>query len=136
VIGVSIRGIFHHYLLGYCTSGVFNLPPRGCLLCPELAAVLLQKVESGIFGTSGSTGFTKENEVFVGRVAMLGFAVRHLHMPHTCASFFESYRWKRPTRVRPPTECLPLSKYVAAHSAVNLVEVEFNRPEVEVDMYG
>lgn len=32
-------------------------------------------VESGIFGTSGGIGFTKENELFVGRVAMLGFAV-------------------------------------------------------------
>lgn len=28
----------------------------------------------GIFGTSGKIGFTKENELFVGRVAMLGFA--------------------------------------------------------------
>ncbi|XP_062207591.1 photosystem II 22 kDa protein 1, chloroplastic-like [Phragmites australis] len=32
------------------------------------------KVEDGIFGTSGGIGFTKENELFVGRVAMLGFA--------------------------------------------------------------
>lgn len=32
------------------------------------------KVESGIFGTSGGIGFTKENELFVGRVAMIGFA--------------------------------------------------------------
>ncbi|XP_006653075.1 photosystem II 22 kDa protein 2, chloroplastic-like [Oryza brachyantha] len=31
-------------------------------------------VEDGIFGTSGGIGFTKENELFVGRVAMLGFA--------------------------------------------------------------
>lgn len=38
--------------------------------------MFVQNVESGIFGTSGATGFTKENEVFVGRVAMLGFAVR------------------------------------------------------------
>lgn len=30
--------------------------------------------EDGIFGTSGGIGFTKENELFVGRVAMLGFA--------------------------------------------------------------
>jgi len=34
-----------------------------------------QKVEDGIFGTSGGFGFTKQNELFVGRVAMLGFAV-------------------------------------------------------------
>lgn len=33
------------------------------------------KVEDGIFGTSGGIGFTKENELFVGRVAMIGFAV-------------------------------------------------------------
>ncbi|KAI9106420.1 hypothetical protein K1719_021948 [Acacia pycnantha] len=32
------------------------------------------KVEDGIFGTSGGFGFTKENELFVGRVAMIGFA--------------------------------------------------------------
>uniref|UniRef100_A0A0E0JRJ2 Photosystem II 22 kDa protein n=1 Tax=Oryza punctata TaxID=4537 RepID=A0A0E0JRJ2_ORYPU len=32
------------------------------------------KTEDGIFGTSGGIGFTKENELFVGRVAMLGFA--------------------------------------------------------------
>lgn len=34
-----------------------------------------QKVEDGIFGTSGGIGFTKQNELFVGRVAMIGFAV-------------------------------------------------------------
>ncbi|CAA7396952.1 unnamed protein product [Spirodela intermedia] len=32
------------------------------------------KVEGGIFGTSGGIGFTKPNELFVGRVAMIGFA--------------------------------------------------------------
>ncbi|CAN1234321.1 Photosystem II 22 kDa protein 1, chloroplastic [Linum perenne] len=32
------------------------------------------KVEDGIFGTSGGIGFTKQNELFVGRVAMIGFA--------------------------------------------------------------
>eukprot|EP00271_Cylindrocystis_brebissonii_P016062 TRINITY_DN39233_c0_g1_i1.p1 TRINITY_DN39233_c0_g1~~TRINITY_DN39233_c0_g1_i1.p1 ORF type:complete len:289 (+),score=56.79 TRINITY_DN39233_c0_g1_i1:92-868(+) len=32
------------------------------------------KTESGIFGTSGGIGFTKQNELFVGRMAMLGFA--------------------------------------------------------------
>lgn len=36
------------------------------------------KVEDGIFGTSGGIGFTKENELFVGRVAMIGFAVSSL----------------------------------------------------------
>lgn len=33
------------------------------------------KVEDGVFGTSGGFGFTKQNELFVGRVAMIGFAV-------------------------------------------------------------
>lgn len=33
------------------------------------------KVEDGIFGTSGGIGFTKQNELFVGRAAMIGFAV-------------------------------------------------------------
>lgn len=37
------------------------------------------KVEDGIFGTSGGIGFTKQNELFVGRVAMIGFAVSILH---------------------------------------------------------
>lgn len=32
------------------------------------------KVEDGVFGTSGGIGFTKANELFVGRVAMIGFA--------------------------------------------------------------
>lgn len=32
-------------------------------------------MEDGIFGTSGGIGFTKQNELFVGRVAMIGFAV-------------------------------------------------------------
>ncbi|KAE9603923.1 hypothetical protein Lal_00001962 [Lupinus albus] len=32
------------------------------------------KVEDGVFGTSGGIGFTKQNELFVGRVAMIGFA--------------------------------------------------------------
>jgi hypothetical protein len=36
------------------------------------------KTEDGIFGTSGGIGFTKANELFVGRVAMLGFAVSTL----------------------------------------------------------
>lgn len=39
------------------------------------------KVEDGIFGTSGGFGFTKQNELFVGRVAMLGFAVSQSFIP-------------------------------------------------------
>lgn len=31
-------------------------------------------MEDGIFGTSGGIGFSKQNELFVGRVAMIGFA--------------------------------------------------------------
>ena len=41
------------------------------------------KVEDGIFGTSGGIGFTKQNELFVGRVAMIGFAVSPLCYTHT-----------------------------------------------------
>ncbi|GAB4862079.1 hypothetical protein Ancab_037333 [Ancistrocladus abbreviatus] len=41
---------------------------------PKKVAQPKPKVEDGIFGTSGGIGFTKENELFVGRVAMLGFA--------------------------------------------------------------
>lgn len=43
------------------------------------------KTEDGIFGTSGGIGFTKENELFVGRVAMIGFAVSTpLQTMHRC----------------------------------------------------
>ncbi|XP_057504584.1 photosystem II 22 kDa protein, chloroplastic [Actinidia eriantha] len=38
------------------------------------APKVASKVEDGIFGTSGGIGFTKQNELFVGRVAMIGFA--------------------------------------------------------------
>ncbi|EYU22974.1 hypothetical protein ABFS82_03G098200 [Erythranthe guttata] len=43
---------------------------------PKKAPVVKEKskVEDGIFGTSGGIGFTKQNELFVGRVAMIGFA--------------------------------------------------------------
>ncbi|RQW16041.1 hypothetical protein EHS17_15900, partial [Rhodobacteraceae bacterium CH30] len=40
----------------------------------KVAAPPKPKVEDGIFGTSGGIGFTKQNELFVGRVAMIGFA--------------------------------------------------------------
>lgn len=40
------------------------------------------KVEDGLFGTLGGIGFTKENELFVSRVAMISFAVSALkHLP-------------------------------------------------------
>ncbi|CAI0393118.1 unnamed protein product [Linum tenue] len=41
---------------------------------PKKAPPPKPKVEDGIFGTSGGIGFTKQNELFVGRVAMIGFA--------------------------------------------------------------
>ncbi|KAJ4700683.1 Photosystem II 22 kDa protein chloroplastic-like [Melia azedarach] len=43
-------------------------PPKKAVAKPK------EKVEDGIFGTSGGIGFTKQNELFVGRVAMIGFA--------------------------------------------------------------
>ncbi|KAA8538462.1 hypothetical protein F0562_027992 [Nyssa sinensis] len=43
-------------------------PPKKVVPKPK------KKVEDGIFGTSGGIGFTKQNELFVGRVAMIGFA--------------------------------------------------------------
>ncbi|XP_062186066.1 photosystem II 22 kDa protein, chloroplastic-like [Phragmites australis] len=39
------------------------------------------RVEDGNFGTSGGIGFTKDNELFVGRVAMLGFVASLLGQP-------------------------------------------------------
>jgi len=53
---------------------------------PDLSYVFTQvtkskpKVEDGVFGTSGGFGFTKQNELFVGRVAMLGFAVSKINL--------------------------------------------------------
>ncbi|ESQ31009.1 hypothetical protein EUTSA_v10011718mg [Eutrema salsugineum] len=41
---------------------------------PKKVEKVKPKVEDGIFGTSGGIGFTKANELFVGRVAMIGFA--------------------------------------------------------------
>jgi len=58
---------------------IHNILVFGCIY--KLSHFLVQvenpkpKVEDGIFGTSGGIGFTKENELFVGRVAMIGFAV-------------------------------------------------------------
>ncbi|XP_027353048.1 photosystem II 22 kDa protein, chloroplastic-like [Abrus precatorius] len=45
-----------------------SAPPKTKVTKPK------PKVEDGVFGTSGGFGFTKQNELFVGRVAMLGFA--------------------------------------------------------------
>ncbi|KAI3464521.1 hypothetical protein Pfo_021184 [Paulownia fortunei] len=72
----------------------FLLPPRTATSPPSLSTTTVAlfksktkapakkapvvkekpKVEDGIFGTSGGIGFTKQNELFVGRVAMIGFA--------------------------------------------------------------
>ncbi|RID40595.1 hypothetical protein BRARA_J00627 [Brassica rapa] len=38
---------------------------------PKKVEKVKPKVEDGIFGTSGGIGFTKQNELFVGRVAMI-----------------------------------------------------------------
>lgn len=46
------------------------------------------RTEDGIFGTSGGIGFTKANELFVGRVAMLGFAVSK-HRSMELSAIFE-----------------------------------------------
>ena len=54
------------------------------------------KVEDGIFGTSGGIGFTKQNELFVGRVAMIGFAVSPLSFSMRRTYF--SYK-KKPVNV-------------------------------------
>ncbi|CDP10910.1 unnamed protein product [Coffea canephora] len=61
----------------YCpltTVAVFKSKTKAPAKKPAAATKPKEKVEDGIFGTSGGIGFTKENELFVGRVAMLGFA--------------------------------------------------------------
>ncbi|KAK6246208.1 hypothetical protein QUC31_000984 [Theobroma cacao] len=75
---------FSHFLLntfsdsvatssrGFTTFAVFK--PKTKAAPKRAAAPPKLKVEDGIFGTSGGIGFTKQNELFVGRVAMLGFA--------------------------------------------------------------
>jgi hypothetical protein len=40
-----------------------------------LMQVVKEKTVDRIFGNSGGIGFTKANELFVGRVAIVGFAV-------------------------------------------------------------
>jgi photosystem II protein len=52
-------------------------PGKVLALFPKKVAAAKKKAsgtEDGIFGTSGGIGFTKQNELFVGRVAMIGFA--------------------------------------------------------------
>ncbi|XP_030441953.1 photosystem II 22 kDa protein, chloroplastic [Syzygium oleosum] len=56
------------------SSAVFALFKSKTKAPPKRVEKAKPKVEDGIFGTSGGIGFTKENELFVGRVAMIGFA--------------------------------------------------------------
>eukprot|EP00897_Mesotaenium_endlicherianum_P006988 jgi/Mesen1/6317/ME000325S05452 len=51
---------------------LFNKPKTSAP--PKLKPQAKSIAETGIFGTSGGIGFTKQNELFVGRLAMLGFA--------------------------------------------------------------
>ncbi|KAK9167570.1 hypothetical protein Scep_002761 [Stephania cephalantha] len=80
----SVNNPFSHFLLSNFQVSTTNnassvsvvalfksktkAPPKKVVTKPK------EKVEDGIFGTSGGIGFTKQNELFVGRVAMLGFA--------------------------------------------------------------
>lgn len=77
---------FSHFLLpnlptATATSTSFHAAKTVALFKSKAKAPLKKappptkpKVEDGIFGTSGGIGFTKANELFVGRVAMIGFA--------------------------------------------------------------
>lgn len=74
---------FSYLLLPPCTSSPartsFTSPvalfkPKTKAPVKKAAPAPKPKVEDGIFGTSGGIGFTKQNELFVGRVAMIGFA--------------------------------------------------------------
>lgn len=56
------------------TSPVALFKPKTKAPVKKAAPAPKPKVEDGIFGTSGGIGFTKQNELFVGRVAMIGFA--------------------------------------------------------------
>ncbi|CAI5975808.1 unnamed protein product [Closterium sp. NIES-64] len=62
---VAPRGLGVTALLGFNKAAV---PAKTAPVKKQL------RTEDGIFGTSGGFGFTKANELFVGRVAMLGFA--------------------------------------------------------------
>ncbi|CAM6022131.1 unnamed protein product [Sphagnum balticum] len=55
------------------TFALFGSKPAS-KLTTTTAKVVKEKTVDGIFGTSGGIGFTKANELFVARVAMLGFA--------------------------------------------------------------
>ncbi|XVF36911.1 hypothetical protein REPUB_Repub19eG0099600 [Reevesia pubescens] len=74
---------FSHFLFNQLSNGVptsskafttFAIFKSKTKAAPKKIEPAKPKVEDGIFGTSGGIGFTKQNELFVGRVAMLGFA--------------------------------------------------------------
>ncbi|CAI5490523.1 unnamed protein product [Closterium sp. Naga37s-1] len=61
--------------LGLTTTALFSKKAAATPAKSAKAATTKKlRTEDGIFGTSGGFGFTKANELFVGRVAMLGFA--------------------------------------------------------------
>jgi len=79
--------------------------------------VVKEKTEDGIFGTSGGIGFTKANELFVGRVAMFGFAV--------CVFVFSS-------RVTPfPFWPSPYSVFLSMHSGLVMAVLPCSFPFAE-----
>ncbi|GJP32630.1 hypothetical protein CLOM_g17241 [Closterium sp. NIES-68] len=59
--------------LGLTTTALFSSKKTAAAPAKTTSSKKL-RTEDGIFGTSGGFGFTKANELFVGRVAMLGFA--------------------------------------------------------------
>ncbi|KAJ8762982.1 hypothetical protein K2173_023111 [Erythroxylum novogranatense] len=56
------------------TLALFKSKTKAAPKKTQVAPKPKRKIEDGIFGTSGGIGFTKQNELFVGRVAMIGFA--------------------------------------------------------------
>jgi hypothetical protein len=67
--------------------------------------VVKEKTVDGIFGTSGGIGLTKANELFVGRVAMFGFAV-HFRLSLSLSQTLSSVQRK----IVPRAVCLFLDK--------------------------
>ncbi|GJT63521.1 hypothetical protein Tco_1007054 [Tanacetum coccineum] len=61
---------------------------------PPVAPAPKPKVEDGIFGTSGGIGFTKQNELFVGRVAMIGFAASLVGRSSNRKGILQQLNWK------------------------------------------
>ncbi|KAK8928406.1 hypothetical protein KSP39_PZI017435 [Platanthera zijinensis] len=68
----SSRGSASPPSLSFTPLAVFKSKTKAS--SPKKVEKVKSKVEDGLFGTSGGIGFTKQNELFVGRVAMLGFA--------------------------------------------------------------